>query len=312
MGEGNDTGKPVIDGHDRTCIHVRDANKCKIEGFELINGWHGIILFDSSNNTLANNTIKHCDKGIEFDDFTSDMNFTSDNIVEKNDIINCDIGISIVGGPRNIFRNNIIENTDHGISIDDSSDCRISNNLFLNNGEFGSNGIFCLRVSNCIIENNYFKGLSDSIYIVGWNSCILDGNYFEDNKNCILLGLAANCIIQKNHFENNNLGIYLAITFNTKVNENNFINNSETDATFLSTLYTIWKNNYWGEVRSLPKTIYGFLFYVSFFNIIPIGSIYKNIPNKIQIPEEIRISIPWIQFDWFPAKEPYDIQVPEV
>ena len=46
----------------------------------------------------------------------------------------------------------------------------------------------------------------------------------------------------------------------------------------------VWSENYWGRPRILPKPIFG---------IMVIGS----------------VPIPWFNFDWNPAQEPYDIGV---
>jgi hypothetical protein len=45
--------------------------------------------------------------------------------------------------------------------------------------------------------------------------------------------------------------------------------------------------NYWGQPRTKPYPIYGKIYG-------KIGPFY-------------RIALPWVQFDWHPAKEPYDI-----
>jgi parallel beta-helix repeat protein len=50
-------------------------------------------------------------------------------------------------------------------------------------------------------------------------------------------------------------------------------------------LFNIWYDNYWKRPRILPKPIFGMLMW----------------------GEDLQFRIPWVQFDWFPAKEPYDI-----
>jgi hypothetical protein len=81
-------------------------------------------------------------------------------------------------------------------------------------------------------------------------------------------------------------GIILFTSYNNKINNNNFYGNSK-DASFVWSNSNNWNYNYWNRARLLPKPILGFT--------------GKNLPI-----------IPWFNFDWHPAKEPYDIPIPEL
>jgi len=48
-----------------------------------------------------------------------------------------------------------------------------------------------------------------------------------------------------------------------------------------------WNNNYWDDYLGFGP---------------------KVIPGKIHIPQIPSLTIPWFNFDWHPAKEPFDIQ----
>lgn len=48
-----------------------------------------------------------------------------------------------------------------------------------------------------------------------------------------------------------------------------------------------WSRNYWDRPRLLPKPIIG--------------------TRRIVINEDLFLDIPWVNFDWHPAQEPYDI-----
>jgi len=249
LGNGNDTGKPVIDGNDRSCIHLSEADGCIIQGFELFNGTNGITLFSAANNTIANNTIHSCDHGIEFNDYRRYGIFTANNIVKNNNISKCWIGIENEGYPNNIIRGNLIKNCSWwGIFIDTlilGNQNIISNNRLLNNGQYGpEGGIAIFRSFNCIIE--------------------------------------------KNHFESNVHGVLISGSFFNIIRKNNFIDSKEHHATFVLS-QTIWNSNFWGEERILPQPIFGMIWML-----------------------RSGITIPWVQFDWHPAKEPYDIPTPEV
>jgi len=73
---------------------------------------------------------------------------------------------------------------------------------------------------------------------------------------------------------------------NNIIEHNNFINNKPMDAFFTitdSSLSNQWNGNYWGRPRMFPKPV--------------IGCIKKDMGY-----------IPWVNFDWHPAKEPNNIQ----
>jgi len=67
-----------------------------------------------------------------------------------------------------------------------------------------------------------------------------------------------------------------------KIYSNNFINNGRSATFRLLSFFNKWDGNYWGEPRTLPYPI--------------IGCLGLFIPS-------------WVNFDWHPASEPYDIGV---
>ena len=69
---------------------------------------------------------------------------------------------------------------------------------------------------------------------------------------------------------------------------NNFFNNG-INAYFFNCIINFWFGNCWDDWFLLfPRPIYGYIF---LFN---------------------DLSIPWLNFDWHPAREPYDIPISEV
>jgi parallel beta-helix repeat protein len=104
LGAGNDVGKPLIAKENGRLIYLYKTKECIIDGFELINGFHGFLLIDSSNNSIKNNTIKSCHIGIELE------GSSNNNILEENQIISCSYkGIFIESTSNNIIKKNIIE-----------------------------------------------------------------------------------------------------------------------------------------------------------------------------------------------------------
>ena len=73
--------------------------------------------------------------------------------------------------------------------------------------------------------------------------------------------------------------------------ENNFINNNGINAYFYTSFLDFWFRNYWDDWQlPLPRPIYG----------------------EVRLERLNDSIIPWVQFDWHPAKEPYDIPTPEL
>jgi parallel beta-helix repeat protein len=126
---------------------------------------------------------------------------------------------------------------------------------------------------NLTINNNIFKNNTRGLYIDNGYNNTIEGNIFNSNVVGLQLDLSfLNCIC-KNTLISNFIGINLAVSYLNSITSNNFLSNNITVIMYLST--NLWYANYWNKPRSLPKPIIGIL--------------------------------PFVQFDWHPAKEPYDI-----
>ena len=159
------------------------------------------------------------------------------------------------------------------------------NNIFWNNIT-GIKLNYCL---NNIIHGNNIQNNNDGILLeeqCGFNNII--GNSISKNNNGISLSFSYDNNIEYNNIEDNEYGLS-AIAFgwnNNLIQKNNFIKNKR-QATFLSVSNRDdWDSNYWDDwigvriklpfFQRFPKIIYGFFQF---------------------------------DFDWHPAKEPYDIGV---
>ena len=88
-----------------------------------------------------------------------------------------------------------------------------------------------------------------------------------------------------NNISDSRDGIYFSKANYTIIKENNLINN-ECHAHFIDSYFNFWFNNYWDDWgKSKPRPIEGEFIFERFENL----------------------TINWIQFDWKPATEPYDI-----
>lgn len=218
------------------------------------------------------------------------------------ELANSDCGISLYDSANNTIVNNTVLSCYTGVEIKDFSSGLYSecscNNIVENNTIVDCiKGIQIDYASNNIIRRNMIKDCHWGISTEGIRDTIIYSNRFLSNGDydlwgepyggSILIDFSFNNIIEKNHFEDNIYGVPISASFLTVVRKNNFIDNEEHHATFLLSLTTTWNNNFWGKERILPQPIFGM-----------IGMRRSGIP------------ISWVQFDWHPAREPYDISIP--
>ena len=136
---------------------------------------------------------------------------------------------------------------------------------------------------NQIINNGDGNFYDAGIFVQDcFESLIIEGNSIIHNDyDGIYLLRSSKILINQNEIsQNKRYGLFIKYSSSRNlIYHNNFINN-KVNALFLNSNFNNWTSNYWNRPRILPKPILGVL------------SI-----------------IPWVQFDWHPAKEPYDIEV---
>jgi parallel beta-helix repeat protein len=191
------------------------------------------------------------------------------SIISKNNFINNRDCIQLVNSYSiNITENTIIENT-HAIKFEGVHDHPSRNNIISKN-----------TIANC-------SGWGIWLIQICQENTITENNIINNRNYGFLAGGANNNEIYKNNIKNTEgIGVCLKYTTNNSIYSNNFINN-QFNAQFTYSPRVLfnankWKQNYWDEHRILPKAIFGRM--------------------KILI-----IPFPWVDFDWRPVKEPYDI-----
>jgi nitrous oxidase accessory protein len=159
----------------------------------------------------------------------------------------------------------------------------------------GYPGVYIRMNNRNTIEGNNFNG--SGIYILASDFNIISGNNINSfNGTGIILKpfvvipkshIPSNFnIIKGNNISNNKRGISLYYSSSTFIIKNNFIDNEE-DAYFVDSFPNRWRQNYWDRPRILPKLIFGEIDIDRFGD----GDKWIN----------------WVNIDWRPAKEPYDI-----
>ena len=180
-----------------------------------------------------------------------------------------DAGIEIDSTNNTITENNIFFNGADGIRVNRDRNIIKNNDIELNS----RNGIYLCSASNCNIVLGNTLNWNNA---TGINICGHGGNFFihceYSNRNLVI----------GNDISNNKDGIYLEFACFNFILKNNFIDN-ERDAFFENSLLNRWRKNYWNESQISPKIILG---QIDFGN----GEYHQ-----------------WIDIDWRPAQEPYDI-----
>ena len=177
----------------------------------------------------------------------------------------------------NTVTDNKIQDSFFGFFIDSSYRNIIENNTLIKNfmGFFLGMGILNIIKHNKIINNDIGIFLAVAI-----QNKIL-GNEISNNKFGIILLESMFNEIEYNNISNNKIiGLMMRrFSIGNQIQYNNFIKNL-ISVNSKRCLKNNWNYNYWDRFRLLPKPIFGRL-------------------GKLGL-------IPWINFDWHPAKEPYD------
>jgi parallel beta-helix repeat protein len=181
-------------------------------------------------------------------------------------------GLELIGASNAVVKYSIIQNNSYyGIVLARDENVTIEYNKIAGNKATGIDAV-----------DSYFEPLMYNILIRN-NTIIKNGQSDGFQK----AGIYAQCcknslsIIQNNISSNYGYGIYLQKSNNNIISRNNFENNP-CHAYYKNTWRNKWVNNYWDTWIGIgPKIIYGHI-------------------DKLGI-------IPWVNFDWHPAQEPYDI-----
>ena len=285
--EAKNIGIGLTGWKDASNYNVIHNNTISVTGCPGYYVFGGIRVDYQSHNIIKDNYLFDCyNAGIEiYGEETyrppgADNNTISDNIIES-------INITMEYGIHLAYNNWSDSNTVIGNTI---SKCELGiltscdNNIISGNSIKNCNfGMYCgYAPDNQSIVNNTFEENNDSIIIAGGENITLKGNIFIKNRYGLTLEYCFSNIIQENEFRKNVVGVWLHHSSQNKIIMNNFINNLK--SAFFRIGYNRWENNYWNRPISYPKPIIGRM-----------GLFYGFIP--------------WFQFDWHPAQEPYDIGV---
>lgn len=184
----------------------------------------------------------------------------------------------------------------NGISIHSNYN-NITGNILTSN-KYNGIGLFPYSNNNYIGKNVISKNIW-GIYLTTSSNNIVTCNTITNNSNAgirITDSSNNNLIIGNNFlstFTNHGHLVILNSSYNT-IKHNNFLRLLGWQANFgyysKSNMCNNWNKNYWNRPRLLPKPIFGF----------------------ISVETEVgSVLIPWIQFDWHPAKKRFELSTPQ-
>jgi parallel beta-helix repeat protein len=185
---------------------------------------------------------------------------------------NCSEGITLKFASNNVIHNSVFKNCTTGMGLYSSS---------------SDNTIYECTLSKCIdIKNAIGSGL-----LISSDNNLIFHNKINSSNTGIWIGVwnyAYRNSIKQNTIESCDIGIFLDSAKQNIITQNNLIN-SRINGYFSWSTLNCWLNNYWGQTMHHPKVIIGCL-----------------CPPFLD-GTYIKITIPWINFDWIPAKQPFDI-----
>jgi parallel beta-helix repeat protein len=265
------------------------------------NTWQGIYA-EGANIVIHHNQIyENTNMGV-FGQGVNIPGYTYDIVIHSNNISGNGYGstsyyhggIFLQGCPNCVtIKNNTISSNDKfGIYSSSSPGTNIIENDITGNTE---EGIHLGASNNTIIKDNNVMNSETGLYIGPFGNSIILENIISNNEFGIELSSSHNNI-SGNEISNNDEGIHLRSSIKNTISRNNFLNNKR-DVVFKYNfdyfpfpIHNIFNENYWNRPRILPKPIFG-----------PLEIWFRIFGNTRTI------IIPWVHFDWHPAREPYDI-----
>lgn len=188
----------------------------------------GIFLKSSSNNMIHNNIIlDNLDEAFRIED-------SSNNVISENHIFNNDAGMFIDSTPHGfnpissnntIIKNNISNNR-LGILIRSTSHCNITNNIIQGNND----AISVQDSSNIIISDNILKENKWSgISVIDSTNSFIQTNTIKNNKSGIVLVYSSYTTINNNNFSLNGIEIIgnKKWQWDTHIIQNNTVNSKK-------------------------------------------------------------------------------------
>lgn len=181
-----------------------DCNNIVIKGLNIKNSGEGILLCNTSNSTVQDNSIISCDRGLR-------VLMSNGNTISGNQFTSSDCGLSLEDSNDNIFRNNRMNSNwvNFFVTGSENNDLDFSNTvdgkfiyyLFNESGtviDASSNAgvVYCRDCSNITIKDLSLKNSHSGISLEHTDNCIIENCEIDECVNGIdLYGCSENNII---------------------------------------------------------------------------------------------------------------------
>jgi parallel beta-helix repeat protein len=216
-------------------VSLQKSSNNTIEKNNISSFQYGIILEDSNNNIIINNTINDYDNNYEntFHCCGIELDYSHENNISGNFINNFSQGIFLYVPSTNntIYNNKISNSTYEGLMLYSYS----SNNTIKCNVISDSKVGMLIWSSSNMIRNNIVADNEDGIHIESFNYNTIQYNKIMKNKR---------------------YGLYLKEVCSNNIFSNNFICNG-IQSYFEDCENTTWDNNFWNRPRFFPYIIFG-------------------------------------------------------
>lgn len=204
--------------------------------------------------------------------------FTIQKVVTNTFMV--DAGLFIGNSSYDNISNNIFRDIiDVGILIESESNHLVSENMIIKT----STGIWCDAS-----DSTFTKNIITNIDYEGILLCFAYGNTFIENnithtlQGMVILESSRN-LIKRNNIAHNTEGVFLSLSRRNKFYQNNFIDSGYAGHVEFKgwSFLNHWRGNYWDNqiIHGVPKILFG----------------------------RFGILLPWLNFDFRPAREPYNI-----
>ncbi|MCK5561995.1 MAG: right-handed parallel beta-helix repeat-containing protein, partial [Thermoplasmata archaeon] len=284
---------------------------------------NGVNLFETNNIRITNCSIHDVNFGVKLD---PDCN---NNLIDSNQIFNCDTGIGIYNSDNNIIFNNYVNNSlVSGISISDyANNNEIKSNYFFNssargislsgnanNNSFVSNeiylhaldGIRCTNAMDNVFEYNqiYSNKKNGMILFYGSERCIINYNTITQNtlNGLSLVGLRSG-EVRLNEIIGNGIGVAGDNSSGIELENNTIVSSSNADIFLTDFSYITSVNSTFNSSKVIVYDLSKFYVYWHMFietrdetNVItPANVNITNSSSGIIVPEtDIAGTLDWI------------------
>ncbi|HEX4947493.1 MAG TPA: nitrous oxide reductase family maturation protein NosD [Blastocatellia bacterium] len=179
----------------------------------------GLHLWNSPNNTLADNTITEARDGMY-------IQSSPGNLITRNRVTRLRYGLHFMNSDNNTFEDNIFSDNIAGAAIMYSKRIALRRNAFINNRGFSSFGILFQDCDECITENNFIINNACGVFLEALRKSRFTNNVIAENDVAMqIYSSASGCEFSGNNFVENLSPLQLV--------------GRETD--------TRWQQNFWSD-----------------------------------------------------------------